>query len=92
MDLPQHHHGCVLDPVYWLRHSVAAAGRLIHPLASDPDEALVDRAAAESLMDVVAYFAELDNWAGVTLHDVAVRATLMNDGRFDQMCTCGATA
>lgn len=53
---------------------------------------LVDRNAAESLADTVAHFAELDDWAAVTLLDVARQATFMTDGRFDHLCTCGGAS
>jgi hypothetical protein len=78
--------GCVLDPVHWLRHAVTAAGQLTQ---DDPD-AHVDRASAMSLTDTLAHFAELDDWATVTLRDVANHATLMNRDVFKHMCTCGA--
>ena len=89
-DAPQHQPGCVLDPVYWLRHAIAAVGRLV-PLNDDPDLDVVDRIAAGALTDTLAHFAELPDWATVTLHDVAQQATLMNQDRFDEFCTCGAT-
>jgi hypothetical protein len=87
-----HQPGCVLDPVHWMRHAITAAGRLTHSPETDHDWNFIDRGSAESLIDALAYFAELPDWASVTLHDVAQHATLMNDGRFDEMCTCGATA
>lgn len=40
--------------------------------------------------DMLAHFVELDDWATVTLRDVANHATLMNQERFKHMCTCGA--
>ena len=81
-----HQPGCVLDPVHWLRHAVAAAGHLTQ---EDPP-AHADRVSAVSLTDTLAHFAELDNWAEVTLRDVADHATLMNQDRFKHLCTCGA--
>jgi hypothetical protein len=71
--------------VHWLRHTAAAAG---HLATGNPDPA-VDRISVESLTDTLAHFAELDDWASVTLLDVAQRATLVDD-RFAHMCTCGA--
>jgi hypothetical protein len=91
MDTPQHEPGCVLDPVHWFRHAIAAAGRLVHPLPADPDLPYDDQISAEALTDALAHFSELPDWTTVTLHDVAQHATLMNDGRFHSMCTCGAT-
>jgi len=85
----QHRPGCVLDPVHWLRHAIAAAGMLVNPR---PDDHSVDRISAGALTDALAHFAELDDWASITLHGVAQHATLMNNGRFDATCTCGATA
>jgi hypothetical protein len=86
----EHRPGCVLDPVHWLRHAVAAAGLLAQPAGQqDPD---ADRRSAEALTDALAHFAELDDWASVTLLDVTRHANLMASGRFDQMCTCGATS
>jgi len=86
-----HQPGCVLDPVYWLRHAVLAAGRLTHSPETDPDWDYLDRGSAESMIDALAHFAELPDWATLTLHDVAQQATLMNQDRFDEFCTCGAT-
>jgi len=88
---PEHRPGCVLDPVHWLRHAVAAAGRLANPGIDDDDD-FVDRTSAGALADTLAHFAELDTWTDVTLADTARHATLMADGRFDAMCSCGATA
>ena len=84
----EHASGCVLDPVQWLRHAAAAAGRLAGPLEEEDESA--DREAVESLADTLAHFAELPEWATVTLRDVARHATLMDDERFGPMCTCGA--
>jgi len=77
--------------VYWLRHAIAAAGRLANPDA-DPDELVdVDRVSAELLADTLAHFAELPDWETVTLLDVAEHATPMsdNDNDFAVHCTCG---
>ena len=82
----EHSPGCVLDPVHWLRHAVAAAGRLTNPSPDETD--LVDMKSAEALCDALAYFAELDTWGSVTLLDVARRSTLMD--HFGHLCTCGA--
>jgi len=41
-----------------------------------PDDHSVDRISAGALTDALAHFAELDDWASVTLHDVAQHATL----------------
>lgn len=79
----------MLDPVHWLRHAAAAAGHLANPPTGD--DAFVDRTAAGALADTLAYFAEFDDWASVTLVDVAKHSNLM-DERFDAMCTCGATS
>jgi hypothetical protein len=87
----EHAPGCVLDPVHWLRHAIAAAGRLIKP-EGDPEIDHVDRMAAESLADTLAVFAETADWATTTLRDVAQHATLMDNDFFHGMCTCGATA
>ena len=84
----EHAPGCVLDPVHWLRHAVAATGRLIS-LQADEYRA-VDQKSAESLADALAHFAELDDWATVTLQNIAQHATLMDGERFGSMCTCGA--
>ena len=85
------HHapGCVLDPVHWLRHAIAAGSRL----ASDdaPANLSVDRVSAEALTETLAHYAELAEWASVTLQDVARSATLMNLEIFDAQCTCGLT-
>jgi len=85
---PEHSPECVLYPVHWLRHAIAAAGRLV---ARDPDTA-VDQVSAEALIDGLAHLAELEDWATVTLLDLAKHATLMDTEHFKQMCTCGATA
>jgi hypothetical protein len=85
---PEHRPGCALDPVHWLRHAITSAGMTVTNQKVDPH---VDRLSAESLMDTLAHFAELPDWATVTLLDVARHATLMGK-RFDAMCTCGATA
>jgi hypothetical protein len=92
VDAPQHKPGCVLDPVYWLRHAIAAAGMLVHPLEGDPERGDEDRVSAEMLTDALAHFAELPDWASVTLQDIALYATPMNREPFNQTCTCGATA
>jgi hypothetical protein len=85
-----HQPGCPLDSVHWFRHAVAAAGCL----AEDKPDDHVDRVSATSLTDTLAHFAELDDWATVTLRDIADHATLMNwelnQKRFRGMCTCGA--
>lgn len=81
-----HKPGCGLDSVHWFRHAVAAAGCL----AQEEPEAHVDRVSAMSLTDTLAHFAELPGWAAVTFRDVADHATLMNQKRFESMCTCGA--
>jgi hypothetical protein len=85
-----HQTGCTLDPVHWLRHAVTAAGYL----AQENPDAHADRVAVMSLTDTLAHFAELDDWATVTLRDVANHATLINQEvnqeRFKHMCTCGA--
>ncbi len=81
---------CPLSSVHWLRHAVAAAGCLIQ---TNPPQHL-DRTSAVSLTDTLAHFAELDDWATVTLQDVADHATLlnqkMNQERFKSWCKCGA--
>ena len=89
MSPTEHAPGCVLDPVYWLRHAIAASGRLASP--QNDDLRNIDKISAESLADTLAHFAELDDWATVTLQDVAQHATLMDDERFGLQCTCGAT-
>jgi len=86
--LPEHRSACVLGPVHWLPHAAAAAGHLAN-LATN-DDAFVDRTAAGALADTLAYFAELEDRASVTLADVAKRSNLVGN-RFDTMCTGGAT-
>ncbi|WP_175412597.1 hypothetical protein [Streptomyces sp. TRM64462] len=81
-----HERGCPLYSVHWLRHAVAAAGMLTH---ENPDPA-ADRGNAEALTDAIARFAEQDDWETVTLKDIADHATLMNQGKFRNECTCGA--
>lgn len=85
-----HEPGCDLDSVHFLRHAAASAGLLTQE-SPDPH---VDRVSAASLADTLARFAEQDDWATVTLRDVADHATLMTTGenreRFKAMCTCGA--
>lgn len=84
--MAEHEPTCPLHSVHWLRHAVAAAGRLAqdHP---DPD---ADRTSAMSLVDALAHFAELEDWCTVTLSDVAEHATLMNQDHFKSLCNCGA--
>lgn len=81
-----HQRGCELYSVHWLRHAVAAVGKLTQEEA-DPD---ADRGSAEALADTLARFAEQDDWESVTLKDIADHATLMNQERFRGRCTCGA--
>lgn len=81
-----HQPGCMLYSVNWLRHAVAAAGMLTH---QTPDPS-TDRMSAEALTDTLARFAEQEDWATVTLKDVADHATLMNQNQFRLQCTCGA--
>lgn len=90
MTAPEHQPGCILDPVHWLRHAVAAAGRLV---STEQSERSPDRVSAQLLTDSLAHLAELDDWATVTLHDLARRAAagLPEPDRFSQMCSCGAT-
>ncbi len=87
-----HEPGCTLYSVHWLRHAVAAAGRLVHAAADPegPDElAFVDRTAAGLLTDALAHFAELSDWETVTLLDIAEHASPMDDDdRFAANCTC----
>ncbi|WP_329028295.1 type II toxin-antitoxin system Phd/YefM family antitoxin [Streptomyces sp. NBC_00690] len=80
-----HASDCPLDSVHWLRHATAAAGRL----ANETPEAHTDRISAMALADAIAHFAELGNWATVTLRDIAEHATLMKRDRFRGLCTCG---
>ena len=83
----EHDPDCPLNAVHWLRRAIAASGRLI---AHNADEMrLIDRTAAEALADALAHFAKRDDWASVTLRDVALHANLLNDGDFAQFCTCG---
>jgi hypothetical protein len=88
--MTEHRSDCALYAVHWLRHAVAAAGRL----ATDDPDAAADKKSAMALIDTLAYFAELDSWETVTLLDVANQATLMNDEEARElvkhMCTCGA--
>jgi len=85
-----HSEGCPLYSVHWLRHAVACAGRL----ADQQTGAGIDPVTAIALTDALAHFAELPEWEGVTLKDVAEHATLMdtptNRERFGYMCKCGA--
>ena len=81
-----HQPGCALYSAHWLRHAIAAAGRLTQ---EEPDRD-TDRVSVESLTDTLAHFAELDNWERVTLREVAEHATLMNHERFKSLCNCGA--
>ena len=75
--------------VHWLRHAIAAAGRLARAEEADPDDlAFVDRASAGLLTDALAHFAELSDWETVTLLDIAEHATPMDDDRFAGDCTC----
>ena len=85
----EHAPGCTLDAVHWLRHAIAAVGRLASPQADEFRS--VDRKSAESLADTLAHFAELDEWGTVTLREVARHANLMDDELFGSRCTCGAT-
>jgi len=48
----------------------------------------VDRKSAEALTNALAHFSELDNWATMTLRDVAMHSSLMDKGRFGYLCTC----
>lgn len=84
----EHAPGCVLDPVHWLRHAIAASGRLAAPPGSELET--VDKKSAGALADTLAHFAELDDWATVTLLDIARHETLMDEERFGAQCTCGA--
>lgn len=91
----EHAPGCVLDPVHWLRHAIAASGRLVFP--QEDEVCHVDRLAAEQLLDTLAHLAELPDWAPVTLEgsgsedpsgsDV-VRNADVPDTRFPSLCTC----
>lgn len=81
-----HAPGCVLYPVHWLRHSVAAVNLLL----TEADEGPPDRLSAAALLNSLEYHAELEAWATVTLLDVARYASLLGNGRFDEMCSCGA--
>jgi hypothetical protein len=85
-----HAPGCTLESVHFLRHTAAAIGMLTH---ENPEHG-VDRVSVEALADTLARFAEQDDWASVTLKDLADHATLMNTPenreRFSHMCTCGA--
>lgn len=64
----------MLDSMHWLRHAVAAAGR-VSLRGARPH---TDRMSVMSLTDTLAHFAELEDWDTVTLRDVANHATLMN--------------
>lgn len=85
-----HAPGCRLDSVHFLRQAVAAVGLL----AQEEPGPHADRVSAMALADVLARFAEQDDWAAITLRDVADHATLMNTAlnreRFKHLCTCGA--
>jgi hypothetical protein len=84
----EHAPGCALEAVHRLRDAAAAVGHLA-ALQVDGDRN-VDRALAEALADGVAHFAELPDWATVTLRDVALHASLMDDDDFAVYCTCDA--
>lgn len=77
---------CPLQQPGWLRHAVAAAGRLVSakPIANELRDA--DRVSAEVLTDALAHLAELPEWPTVTLADLAAMAS--DDPRL--ICQCGA--
>lgn len=83
-----HADDCPLNSVHWLRHAIAASGRL----AQEDPTLGADRVSAMSLADAMAHFAELDDWSTITLKDIADHATLMNQERFGSQCTCGPSA
>ncbi len=83
MTAPEHEPGCLLDPVHWLRHAIAATNRRISGEAISPD-----RLASESLLNALEHFAERPDWRTVTLLEVAQYASLMGE-KFSQSCTCG---
>lgn len=81
-----HERGCRLYSLYWLRHAVAVSGRIINPV----DGRAVDRVSAMALMETLARYVALEDWETVTLKAIADQATLMNQERFRNECSCGA--
>lgn len=75
---------CPLQEPGWLRHAVAAAGRLVStdPVVDELRDA--DRVSAEALTDALAHLAELPGWATVTLADVSSLAS--EDTRLNCQC------
>lgn len=84
MSTSEHEPGCVLDPVHWLRHAVAA----INLQLNDPTRPNPDRLAAASLLNALEHFAEQENWRTTNLLEVAQYASLMGE-TFASSCTCG---
>lgn len=85
-----HAPGCRLDSIHWLRHAIAAAGRLVNK-ANGEDDPFVDAISAGALTDTLGYFAELPGWESITLREIADSATIMPEHEpFKHWCTCGA--
>ena len=83
MTSPEHVPGCILDPVNWLRHAIAATNLRIKGEHEHPDHL-----SSEALQNALEHFAEQSDWRTVTLLDVAKYASLMGD-KFSSDCTCG---
>ncbi len=83
---PDHAQGCALDPIHWLRRAIVAAGRRVSP--EDDQVHHVDWRSAIALTDTLAQSADLEDWADVTLLEVARRAALTDQERFGRSCTC----
>lgn len=81
----EHAPGCVLDPVHWLRHAIAATNLRIGGV-----EEAADRLSSESLLNSLEHHAEQDGWRTVTLLEITQYASLMGE-KFAHMCTCGLT-
>lgn len=86
-----HAAGCPLDPKHWLRHAVVAAIHLIRTdVADDDDRPFLDEISALALLTEIEQHAELDDaWATVTLRDLAVSASPI-DENMQGDCTCVA--
>lgn len=81
-----HEPGCGLDPVHFLDHAVGALERLASGSKEEAENA--DRLSAASLLNGLNHFIGQPGWRTVTLLDLALFATLMDEEKFPFLCRC----
>ena len=82
-----HEPGCILDPVHWLRHALAATELLLGN-GDEHDIPHADRLSSAALRNALATFSEREDWRTITLLEITEFASLMDGEKFSLWCTC----